>query len=121
ALNAGTAAHYGQAMRGVLDELDRRFPEPRRTALGLRWNRPAGGFFITLEVGFRADNAALTRSAEEFGVIWTPMEYFYPDGGGHHRIRLSVSYLTPAEIGPGVARLATFIESETTRRMQCER
>jgi (S)-3,5-dihydroxyphenylglycine transaminase len=30
-------------------------------------------------VTFKADNAALARSAEDFGVIWTPMTYFYPD------------------------------------------
>jgi len=120
-LNAETAAHYGRAMHAVLEELDRRFPEARRTALGLRWNKPVGGFFLTVQVAFLADNAALTRSAEEFGVLWTPMKYFHPDGGGHRSIRLSVSYLTPTEIGEGIDRLAAFIESETTRRQQCER
>ena len=40
---------------------------------------PSGGFFLTMHVPFRADNAALARSAEDFGVIWTPMSYFYPE------------------------------------------
>ena len=41
------------------------------------------------------------------------MSYFYPDGGGERGIRLSTSYLTPAQIEEGAGRLARFIESET--------
>ena len=84
-------------------------------ALGVRWNEPDGGFFLTMRVPFRADNAALARSAEDFGVIWTPMSYFYPHGGGDHSIRLSVSYLTQDEITEGITRLASFIEAEAKR------
>jgi (S)-3,5-dihydroxyphenylglycine transaminase len=115
-LNTGTAAHYGQTMRATLRELERHFPAQRRTALGIRWNTPSGGFFLTLRVPFTADNSALTRSAEEFAVIWTPMSYFHPHGGGERSIRLSTSYLSQAEIEEGIARLARFMESETSRR-----
>ncbi len=62
---------------------------------------PNGGPFLTERVPFRADNAALARSAEDFGVIWTSMAYFYPHGGGDRSIRLSVSYLTQADITEG--------------------
>ncbi|MFE2428513.1 aminotransferase class I/II-fold pyridoxal phosphate-dependent enzyme [Streptomyces sp. NPDC059373] len=112
-LNAGAAAYYGNAMQNTLRHLDECLPADRRTALGVRWNKPTGGFFLTMQVPFRVDNAALTRSAQDFGVIWTPMNYFYPQGGGHHGIRLSTSYLTPAEIEEGTARLARFIEAES--------
>jgi (S)-3,5-dihydroxyphenylglycine transaminase len=113
-LNTDTAAYYGQAMRAMLQALDEVFPPARRAHLGLRWNSPDGGFFLTMHVPFRADNAALARSAERFGVLWTPMSYFYPHGGGEHSIRLSVSYLSAAEIKEGTARLARFIESEAS-------
>ncbi|MEV3854231.1 PLP-dependent aminotransferase family protein [Streptomyces sp. NPDC050095] len=113
-INVETARYYGDAMQAILKELDEAFPEEERTALGVRWNRPTGGFFLTLDVPFRADNAALERSAEEFGVIWTPMSYFYPQGGGARSIRLSVSYLTRSEIADGVTRLARFIRSEAS-------
>ncbi|WP_235193120.1 aminotransferase-like domain-containing protein [Streptomyces viridochromogenes] len=109
ALNTDTAAHYGAAMEATLEQLEAVLPEPKRTALGVRWNRPSGGFFLTVTVPFAADNAALARSAEEFGVIWTPMSYFYPQGGGEHVLRLSISYLTHADIREGIARLARFI------------
>ncbi|MDO0910948.1 PLP-dependent aminotransferase family protein [Streptomyces sp. DT2A-34] len=105
------AARYGDAMRTVLEQLDAAFPLPERTALGVSWNRPSGGFFLTVTVPFAADEAALARSAEKFGVIWTPMSYFYPDGGGENALRLSVSYLSPPDIVEGVARLARFITS----------
>ncbi|GLY02195.1 PLP-dependent aminotransferase family protein [Actinoplanes sp. NBRC 101535] len=112
-LNAKATGHYGESMRRVLDRLADRLPEPRRTELGVRWNEPSGGFFLGLTVGFEADDAALTRSAEEFGVIWTPMRYFHPDDGGRRAIRLSVSYLSPAEIDDGITRLVAFIEAES--------
>ncbi|WP_409234641.1 aminotransferase class I/II-fold pyridoxal phosphate-dependent enzyme [Streptomyces sp. PA5.6] len=114
-LNSAASAYYGDAMRATLRELATHLPPERREALGVRWNEPTGGFFLTLRVPFRADNAALIRSAQDFGVIWTPMTYFHPGGGGLHGIRLSTSYLTPAQISEGVARLVRFIESETAR------
>ncbi|MFE7598457.1 aminotransferase class I/II-fold pyridoxal phosphate-dependent enzyme [Streptomyces sp. NPDC057494] len=111
-LNSETAAYYGDAMRVALEELAKQFPAAEREALGVRWNEPTGGFFLSLTVPFQADNAALSRSAEEFGVLWTPMSYFYPDGGGEHAVRLSVSYLTHQEIADGMERLAHFIKSQ---------
>ncbi|QEV21549.1 aminotransferase class I/II-fold pyridoxal phosphate-dependent enzyme [Streptomyces alboniger] len=112
-LNTAAAAYYGDAMRATLRELDRYLPPDRREALGVRWNEPTGGFFLTVRVPFRADNAALIHSAQDFGVIWTPMSYFHPEGGGQHGIRLSTSYLTPAQIEEGAARLARFIEARS--------
>lgn len=110
--NPETVAYYENAMRATLEQLDRHFSAERRAALAVRWNRPSGGFFLTLRVPFPADNAALARSAQEFGVIWTPMSYFYPLGGGECRIRLSTSYLSQDEVVEGVSRLARFIEAE---------
>ncbi|MFJ1550793.1 aminotransferase class I/II-fold pyridoxal phosphate-dependent enzyme [Streptomyces sp. NPDC088246] len=111
-LNTRTAAYYGDAMRVTLRELERCFPEDERAALGIGWNEPVGGFFLAVTVPFRADNAALERSAEEFGVIWTPMSYFYPQGGGESSLRLSISYLSHAEITDGIDRLARFVRAQ---------
>lgn len=110
-LNTGPAAHYGEAMRVTLRELAACFPDAEQ--LGVSWNEPTGGFFLTLRVPFAAGNEALVRSAEEFGVIWTPMSYFYPQGGGDHAIRLSVSYLPASLIPEGCARLSRFVRAQT--------
>lgn len=99
-------------MQSTLRQLELCFPADQRSALGVRWNEPDGGFFLTMRVPFRADDAALARSAEDFGVIWTPMSYFYPHGGGDRCLRLSVSYLTQADITEGITRLARFIRAE---------
>jgi (S)-3,5-dihydroxyphenylglycine transaminase len=115
-LNSQQAAYYARAMRSTLRQLDLWFPAPKRDALGVRWNEPDGGFFLTMRVPFRTDNAALARSAEEFGVIWTPMSYFYPDGGGDYSLRLSVSFLSEEDITTGITRLASFIEAEAKRK-----
>ncbi|WP_399135125.1 aminotransferase class I/II-fold pyridoxal phosphate-dependent enzyme [Streptomyces sp. Li-HN-5-11] len=115
--NAGTAAYYGDAMRTTLRELGRCFPEPERTALGVRWNEPTGGFFLAVDVPFTADNTALELAAEKFGVIWTPMAYFFPQGGGERSLRLSVSYLTQPQIAEGVQRLADFIRFAADARL----
>lgn len=113
-LTRDTAAHYGDAMRFTLKCLEQRFPAGGRAAAGVSWNAPEGGFFLALRVPFHAGNAALERSAQEFGVIWTPMSYFYPQGdpgAAGDGIRLSTSYLTHAEIEEGVSRLGAFITS----------
>ena len=115
-LNKATSAYYGESMRRTLDRLDAVLPEHRRDALGVRWNEPAGGFFLSMQVPFVADNAALARSAQDFGVIWTPMAYFHPDGGGTRALRLSTSYLSDTDITEGVDRLGRFIESEAAGR-----
>src|SRR2546423_12865910 len=99
-------------MSATLRELDASFPPARRAELGVSWNEPNGGFFLTVNVPFPADTAALARSAQDFGVIWTPMSYFHPDGGGSRGIRLSTSYLTPEDIAEGIARFARFVEAE---------
>lgn len=113
-LNVKTPVYYGEAMRSVLRQLDACLPPARRAELDVSWNEPKGGFFLAVNVPFRADAAALARSAQDFGVIWTPMSYFHPEGGGDRSIRLSTSYLTADDIAEGVARFARFVVAETT-------
>jgi len=52
---------------------------------------------------------ALELSARDYGVLWTPMSFFYASGGGSHAIRLSCSALVPDQIDEGVRRLAALI------------
>ena len=111
ARNADATAYYARTMSSTLRQLAACFPADRGAALGVHWNQPAGGFFLTVRVPFPADNDALARSAQDFGVIWTPMSYFYPQGGGENAIRLSISYLSDTDVIEGVSRLARFVEA----------
>jgi (S)-3,5-dihydroxyphenylglycine transaminase len=108
---APAAAFYRANLEVLLAELDRHFP----AGSPVRWNVPDGGFFLVVQVPFAADEDALRRSAEEFGVLWTPMRHFYLDAGGENHLRLSCSALPPDLIRDGVARLAAFVAAESHR------
>jgi (S)-3,5-dihydroxyphenylglycine transaminase len=110
--NAEATARYDQCRRTMLGRLDDLMPPARAEALGVSWNRPKGGFFLAMRVAFRADNTALERSAERHSVIWTPMSYFHPRGGGEFTMRLAFSNLTTAQIEEGVRRLVDFFAAE---------
>ncbi|MEU6539690.1 PLP-dependent aminotransferase family protein [Streptomyces sp. NPDC047000] len=108
--NAEAIAFYRANLDTLLRELDRRFPAGFRSRHGISFNRPRGGFFLTLDVPFEVSHQALEHSARNFGVLWTPMRDFYLDGGGRRQLRLSCSALTAGQIEEGVGRLAAFVE-----------
>jgi (S)-3,5-dihydroxyphenylglycine transaminase len=110
--NRDTIMFYRSNMERLLSELSRHFPAASH---GVSWNMPGGGFFVVVTVPFVADEAALTRSAREYGVLWTPMDAFYFDGGGRHQLRLSCSYVEPDQLVEGVRRLAAFILDQSGR------
>jgi (S)-3,5-dihydroxyphenylglycine transaminase len=77
--------------------------------LGVRWNRPTGGFFVVMQTQQQLDHAALERSAEHHGVLWTPMRDFYAGQHGDRQLRLSCSHAPVEEIREGVRRLGSFL------------
>lgn len=101
---------YRRNLRAVLDGLEERFGSRSgfRPVSAVSWNSPSGGMFVVVTLPFVADDAALERSAGEFGVLWTPMHHFYGGAAGFHQIRLSFSVLTPEQITEGLDRLASF-------------
>ena len=84
------------------------------------WNVPAGGFFVVVTVPFPVDDALLTRSARDYGVLWTPMYHFYDtaadSGEGIRSLRLSCSTVNATQIDTGLDRLTRLISDELTRR-----
>jgi len=75
----------------------------------IRWNRPRGGFFVTLTLPFPFGPTELKRCAAEYGVIVCPMRFFSLAAGREHQIRLSFSYLEEDQIRTGLERLARFV------------
>jgi (S)-3,5-dihydroxyphenylglycine transaminase len=110
--NAAMKEFYSINLATVQAELERHFPSSLRSALGIDWNHPEGGFFTVMTVPFVADESALERSAHEFGVLWTPMADFHVGVGGQRELRLSSSYLRPEAVAEGIRRLAAFIMNE---------
>jgi (S)-3,5-dihydroxyphenylglycine transaminase len=120
AVVGGLLVEYGCSLRAAnREKID--FYRANRTAMlaalesafagrpDVRWNVPGGGFFVVVHVPVRADEALLELSAREYGVLWTPMSFFYPDGGGEYELRLACSALPPDQLAEGVARLAKLI------------
>ena len=103
---AEKASLYRQNLHYLLDALERHVG--RRN--GVSWNTPSGGFFVRMRVPVVVDDALVELCAREFGVLWTPMVHFYLGGVSSHELRLSCSYLTPAQIEEGARRLGAFVE-----------
>ncbi len=100
---------YRDNLDVLLAELEAHFPPAERARLGVRWDVPEGGFFLVVHLPFEADLRLLEISAQDYGVSWTPMRFFYLDGGGERALRLSYSMLRADTVRAGVQRLAALI------------
>lgn len=112
AANRRETAAYLRNLRLLLHGLSRRFPVVTGSSAPVRWNSPAGGFFVVVTVPFLADDALLERCAREYGVLWMPMSHFYSGEGGLHQLRLACSQLTPDLIEAGLDRFAAFVTDQ---------
>ena len=106
AKNRPENALYSRSRERMLRALADRFSDRP----DVNWNSPTGGFFLTLSVPFDATDGTLEHSAGIHGVLWTPMRYFYADGGGARQIRLSFSQVTEREIEEGIDRLRALVD-----------
>ncbi|HZF11226.1 MAG TPA: PLP-dependent aminotransferase family protein [Thermoanaerobaculia bacterium] len=114
-LMAGKLPFYRENRDRMLESLEAHFGADPALAAAVRWNRPHGGFFLTLTLPFDFTEERLTACAADYGVIVCPMSFFAIEGerGGFNReIRLSFSYVTPAEIEEGIARLSRFVRDQ---------
>jgi len=53
------------------------------------WNRPGGGFFLTLTLPFAFDDGCFRQCAGEYGVVVCPMPFFALGPGRERQVRLS--------------------------------
>jgi 2-aminoadipate transaminase len=84
----------------MLAALDDHFADASRSS-------PEGGYFVWLDLPDGVDTAALLSSATEAGVTFVAGRDFFPQrGGGESSLRLAYSFVSPAEISDGIARLA---------------
>ena len=80
-----------------------------------RWSRPDGGYFLWLDFPDGVDAAELLTRAEAAGVTFVKGIDFYAGGsGGRSSARLAFSFVSPAEIDEGVARLAALLPAAAT-------
>jgi DNA-binding transcriptional MocR family regulator len=77
---------------------------------GSSWTEPAGGFFSWLTLPDGVDAVDLAQRAVRAGVGIVPGTFFYPDGRGKDKVRLSFSLVDEAQIDEGVERLAAQLD-----------
>jgi (S)-3,5-dihydroxyphenylglycine transaminase len=97
-------AQFRRNRDAMIESLERKFAGDGE----VQWNRPRGGFFLTLDLGFEFGAVELKRCASDYGVIVCPLSFLSLSGGFRTQIRLSFSYVTEEEISEGVRRLARF-------------
>ena len=76
---------------------------------GVRWNRPEGGFFLTLDLPVELTDELLLVCVRDYGVVVCPMRFFSLTPGRERQVRLAFSYATEERIAEGIARLARFV------------
>ncbi|MGC4937999.1 PLP-dependent aminotransferase family protein [Kribbella sp. DT2] len=107
AANTRERSTYAANLRALTEGLAARFPDGEVT-----WNVPSGGFFLVVTVPFPVNDALLAKSAQDYGVLWTPMSHFYDADAPVNALRLSCSSVTPAELEPALDRLAALIRDQ---------
>ena len=76
---------------------------------GVTWNRPDGGFFLTVSLPFEFGRAEAQCCATDYGVLTMPLSFFALDRAEDRRVRLAFSNADPARVREGVARFARFV------------
>jgi 2-aminoadipate transaminase len=82
-----------------------------------RWSRPAGGYFLWLELPGGVLVADVVARASSAGVAFVPGTDFFPPGaGGENALRLAYSFASPRELAEGAVRLGAAVRGGTLRR-----
>jgi 2-aminoadipate transaminase len=79
---------------------------------GCRWTRPAGGFYVWLQLPPGVNSKAMLPRAISSRVAYVPGTGFYADGSGAGHLRLSYCFPEPDRIREGVRRLAEVVGAE---------
>lgn len=79
---------------------------------GCRWTRPAGGFYVWLQLPPGVNSKAMLPRAISSRVAYVPGTGFYANGSGAGHLRLSYCFPEPDLIREGVRRLAEVVGAE---------
>jgi 2-aminoadipate transaminase len=78
---------------------------------GTHWTRPAGGYFLWLELPEALDAREVNELARAAGVTFVPGSGFFPDGRGQATARISFSFPSVEEVSEGGRRLASVVRA----------
>jgi len=103
---------YRSRRDALLAALEQEMPD------GVRWTRPAGGFFVWLTLPEPLEAEAVLAESTERGVLFTPGVRFFAEaseGGGRRNLHLPFSFLSEAQMAEGVRVLARVIKEQRSR------
>jgi (S)-3,5-dihydroxyphenylglycine transaminase len=112
---ARISAHYRKKRDALLVSMERHFSKRSSEIPGLHWNRPEGGFFMTVHMPFEFTMPLVEECAAKAGAIVAPMSLFAFATAHGHAVRLSFSAVEPKDIEEGVARLASFVREREAK------
>lgn len=75
----------------------------------IKWNNPAGGFFLTVSLPFDFARKEAEVCARDFGVLVMPMTFFSLNDSNKTSVRIAFSNSTPEIIDEGVKRFRDFV------------
>lgn len=90
----------------MLARLDEKFS---RFGSAISWNRPEGGFFLTMRLPFAFGQREAEVCAGDYGVLVLPLSFFALDRSQDCSIRLAFSNVSHAQIDSGIERLYAFV------------
>ncbi|SEP49333.1 (S)-3,5-dihydroxyphenylglycine transaminase [Rhodospirillales bacterium URHD0017] len=108
------ADHYRGRRDALLAAMERHFRFPRDSS-GVHWNRPEGGFFVTVHVPFEFSMQTMRECAATVDVITVPLSLFAFATAHDRAMRLSFSAVPYDDIDEGVRRLSSFVTSFAAR------
>jgi 2-aminoadipate transaminase len=90
----------------MLEALARELPEDAT------WTRPAGGYFVWVDLPSGPPAAELLVEAEAAGVTFVKgSDFFAGERDGERSLRLAFSFVSPDEVAEGVAKLGALVRA----------
>jgi 2-aminoadipate transaminase len=96
--------HYHLKRDFILQQLENHFPKE------VKWNHPAGGFFIFVRLPENLNAMELLTEALDHNVAFVAGAPFFVDGSGQNTLRLSYSQASKEDIEIAVASLGQLIK-----------
>lgn len=97
-------AAYADRRDVMIDAMQTHFPKEAR------WNKPAGGMAIWVELPEGIDASALLEASAEAGVIFSPGAHFFITSPRTNTMRLTFTTTSTKEIREGVKRLGAVLK-----------
>jgi (S)-3,5-dihydroxyphenylglycine transaminase len=107
--------HYRANRDAMLDSLGEAFSG---YSDDVSWNRPDGGFFLTVRLPFEFGRDEAEICADEHGVLTMPLSFFALGEDSRDRVRLAFSNSDPERIRAGIERFGAFVKMRLDGRRQ---